>query len=72
MSENSGFIAIAKKYRLNPVLLREIILFRAKGYDNLSISAVTGINKNTVNKYVHVLRSFSEADLEFCMRSIFS
>lgn len=29
MSENSGFIAIAKKYRLNPVLLREIVLVPA-------------------------------------------
>ena len=60
---NEKFIQIAKKYKLNPTLLKEVMLLRNKGYNNLQISEQTGINKNTVNKYVTVLGKMDNNDI---------
>jgi len=64
MSEKSEFVTMCKKHRLNPVLLKNIIHLRIRGYDNLEIAERTGINKNTVNKYVQALKRFSDEDIE--------
>jgi len=60
---NEKFIQISKKYKLNPALLKDIMLLRNKGYNNLQISEQTGINKNTINKYVAALGEMENNDL---------
>jgi len=64
MSGKSEFIAMSKKYRLNPVLLEAIFHYRVRGYNNVEIADVTGINKNTVNKYVTSLKLFSDGEIQ--------
>lgn len=60
---NSKFIQLSKKYGLNPTLLKEIMVLRNKGYNNVQIAEHTGINKNTVNKYVNALGEMDLNDL---------
>lgn len=60
---NRKFIQISKKYGLNPVLLRQIITLRNKGYNNAEISRETGISRNTVNRYVSAFEKMPEEDL---------
>ena len=55
---------MSKKYQLNPVLLETIFHFRIRGYNNVEIADKTGINKNTVNKYVLMLKQFSDEDIQ--------
>ena len=43
---NQKYIQLSKKYGLNPALLKEIIILRNEGYNNLEISD-TGINLKT-------------------------
>ena len=60
---NQKYIQLSKKYGLNPALLKEIVILRNEGYNNLNISERTGINKNTVNKYVNALNEMDRNDL---------
>ena len=60
---NQKYIQLSKKYGLNPALLKEIVILRNKGYNNLNISERTGISKNTVNKYVNALNEMDRNDL---------
>lgn len=59
---NQKVVEISKRYGLNPTLLKEIMLLRNKGLNNISISEKTGINKNTVNKYVNALGEMENND----------
>lgn len=60
---NEQFIRISKKYGLNPVILKEILMLRNQGYNNAQIAERTGINRNTVNKYVSALNEMQVEDL---------
>jgi Fic family protein len=64
MYELSEFLAMCKKHRLNPVLLKNVFGLRIRGYNNVEISEKTGINKNTVNKYILKLKQFSDEDIQ--------
>lgn len=64
MYELSEFLAMCKKHRLQPVLLETIFHYRVRGYNNVEISDKTGINKNTVNKYVLKLKQFSDEEIQ--------
>ncbi|PAV10340.1 MULTISPECIES: hypothetical protein [Methanocorpusculum] len=64
MSEKSEFVAMCKKYGLNPVLLKNVFGLWIRGYNNVEISDKTRINKNTVNKYVLKLKQFSDEDIQ--------
>ena len=60
---NYEIIGIAKKYDLNPVLLRAILLQRNRGLNNAQIAQYLGIHRNTVNKYVNALEEMNKDDL---------
>ncbi|MDE4908196.1 helix-turn-helix domain-containing protein [Methanogenium marinum] len=60
---NEQFIRLSKKYGLNPVMLKEILMLRNKGFNNAQIAQHTGINRNTVNKYVSALNEMQTEDL---------
>ncbi len=68
MYELSEFLALCKKYRLKPVLLETIFHYRVRGYNNVEISGRTGINKNTLNKYVTALTRFSDEEIDLIMK----
>jgi len=55
-SNNKIVIDISKEYRLRPVLFREILILRSRGFSNKEIAKKTGLNRNTVNKYVKTLK----------------
>jgi len=59
---NEKFIQIAKKYSLNPLMLKEIMLLRNRGMNNAEIALQLGINRNTVNKYVKALTEMDNED----------
>jgi DNA-binding MarR family transcriptional regulator len=51
-----AFIALAKKYGLMPLVLRDVILLRLAGRGQTEIAQAIGVNRNTANKYVARLR----------------
>lgn len=60
---NEKLVEIARKYGLNPGMLRDILLLRNRGMNNGQIADHMGINRNTVNKYVNALNEMSQNDL---------
>jgi len=60
---NGEIVRIARKYYLNPVLLKEIVWQRNRGLNNAEIADQLGINRNTVNKYVNSLNEMNKDDL---------
>jgi hypothetical protein len=60
---NEKIVEIARKYGLNPGMLRDILILRNRGMNNAQISSHMGINRNTVNKYVNVLNEMNQKDL---------
>ena len=57
------FIALARKYNLNPLYLNQIILLRNHGYNNTEIAEKTGISRVTVNNYVDRIGEVEAKDL---------
>ncbi len=60
---NERFIEIARKHRLDPDILKKIMLERNKGCNNAEIAEILNLNKNTVGKYVTALNEMSDDDL---------
>lgn len=60
---NEKIVEIAKSYRLNPGMLRDILILRNRGMNNAQIAAHMGINRNTVNKYIDALSQMDQKDL---------
>ena len=60
---NEKIVEIARKYGLNPGMLRDILLLRNRGMNNGQIADQMGINRNTVNKYVNALNEMNQNDL---------
>jgi len=60
---NEKIVEIARRYGLNPGMLRDILLFRNRGMNNAQIANHMGINRNTVNKYVNALNKMDQQDL---------
>lgn len=58
------FKEIALKHRLDPIILKPIMLERNKGYNNAEIAEHLNLNKNTVGKYVGTLHSMSDEDVK--------
>ena len=56
---------LIKSYGLSPVFFKQIFMARCRGLSNIAIAEHTGINKNTVNKYVATLRKMSQSDVLF-------
>lgn len=60
---NEKIVGIARKYGLNPGMLRDIVILRNRGMNNAQIANHMGINRNTVNKYVSALNEMDQNDL---------
>jgi DNA-binding NarL/FixJ family response regulator len=60
---NKRYIEIAKKHGFNPVLLKEIVGLRNRGYNNTEIAENLGISRNTVTKYLEKLRKTDNKDV---------
>ena len=60
---NEKIVEIARKYGLNPGMLRDILILRNRGMNNGQIADQMGINRNTVNKYVNALNEMNQNDL---------
>jgi len=60
---NEKIVEIARRYNLNPGMLRDILIHRNRGMNNAQIADVMGINRNTVNKYINALNKMNQNDL---------
>ena len=60
---NEKIVEIARRYGLNPGMLRDILILRNRGMNNAQIASHMGINRNTVNKYVNALNEMNQKDL---------
>ena len=60
---NEKIVEIARRYGLNPGMLRDILIFRNRGMNNGQIANHMGINRNTVNKYVNALNEMDQKDV---------
>jgi DNA-binding MarR family transcriptional regulator len=60
---NEKIVEIARRYNLNPGMLRDILILRNRGMNNAQIANHMGINRNTVNKYVNHLNEMNQNDL---------
>lgn len=59
---NKRYVEIAKKHGFNPVLLKEIVGLRNRGYNNTKIAENLGISRNTVTKYLGKLGGIRDKD----------
>lgn len=64
---NRDFIRTARAYKISPLFLKEISYQRIKGRNNLSIAKITGLSRNTVNKYVRVLNSMNQIEIKIVL-----
>ena len=60
---NEKIVEIARRYNLNPGMLRDILILRNRGMNNAQIAEQMGINRNTVKKYVNALNDMNQNDL---------
>jgi DNA-binding NarL/FixJ family response regulator len=60
---NKRYVETAKKHGFNPVLLKEIVGLRNRGYNNTEIAENLGISRNTVTKYLEKLRKTDNKDV---------
>ena len=51
----SEFVDLAKKHRMHPLYLHNILRFRILGVGNSEIATLIGVNRNTVNRYVNIM-----------------
>jgi len=56
------FNTLAKRNGFNPVVLKEIIILNARGYNNLEIAEMLGISRNTVASYLKKLKKMDSPD----------
>lgn len=61
---------IAKEHGLKPVFLKDIIYYRSRGKNNVEITRFTGLDRNTVNKYVNELRSMNQNECSVLLFSV--
>ncbi len=59
---NQLFIALAKRYGFNPLVLKEVIILNNRGYNNLEIAEMLGISRNTVSSYLKKLKNMESPD----------
>jgi DNA-binding NarL/FixJ family response regulator len=59
---NQLFNALAKRYSLNPLILKEIIILNNRGYSNKEIAEMTGVSRNTVASYLRKLKDMEAPD----------
>ncbi len=65
---NYRYVELAKQNGFNPVLLKEIVQLRNRGYTNIEISENLGVSRNTVTKYLKKLRNTDDHEfLELLM-----
>jgi hypothetical protein len=60
---NEEFVRMSKKYNLNPPVLKEIVILRNRGMNNVQIARRVGMNRNTVNKYINTLEQMNQEEL---------
>lgn len=58
-----GILEIAKKYHLQALTLRFILLSRNLGLSNVGVAKKYGTNRNTINKYVRALENMDRDDI---------
>lgn len=55
-------VKLCKKYGLNPSFLRQVALLNSKGHNHTAIASISGINRQTVSKYLAIFRSMPQED----------
>ena len=59
---NEEYIKLAKKYDLNPALLKEIMFLNAHGYNHIQVASRMGVSRVTVGRYLGRLRKINDED----------
>jgi len=59
---NQLFNTLALVYGFKPLMLKEIIILNARGYNNIEIAKMLGISRNTVSKYLSKLKYIDSPD----------
>ncbi|MEK6923909.1 MAG: LuxR C-terminal-related transcriptional regulator [Candidatus Micrarchaeota archaeon] len=57
------YLEFSKHHGLKPVVLKEIVFLRAKGYSNVGIASELGVSRNTVAAYLGRMRAMQDADV---------
>lgn len=57
------YVEFCKEHKLNPQIMREILLLRNQGLNNTIIANTLGISRITVNYYVNKLNELNLQDL---------
>ncbi|OIO26624.1 hypothetical protein AUJ14_01455 [Candidatus Micrarchaeota archaeon CG1_02_55_22] len=64
------FVSFTKQHGMKPVVLKELVFLRTKGFSNVEISAQIGVSRNTVSSYLEKLRQMQDDDLAELMELI--
>lgn len=64
------FVSFTKQHGMKPVVLKELVFLRTKGFSNVEISAQMGVSRNTVSSYLEKLRQMQDDDLAELMELI--
>ena len=59
---NHLFNALSRKYGLNPLILKEIIILNNRGYSNKEMAEMAGVSRNTVASYLGKLKDMDAPD----------
>ena len=57
LKENDEIEQICREYSLNIVLLKNLFVLAAKGYNNVELAQKLGVHRVTVQRYSHTLRN---------------
>lgn len=57
------YVDWSKQHGFKPVVLREIVFLRDKGYSNVEIERETGFSRNTVSNYLDKMRRMHEEEI---------
>jgi DNA-binding NarL/FixJ family response regulator len=67
MNLEEDYVKTAKRYGLRWTVLRDIAILRCRGFDNLEIAADLHLSRNTVNKYVKMLKTMKAGDFLYLL-----
>lgn len=57
------YVQWSKQHGFKPLVLKEIVFLRDKGYSNVEIAQDLGISRNTVSSYLEKMRQLQDEEI---------